>query len=708
MHKPLLESFKDSPSKVILEDFFNAVKDTELLKIKNDATEAALILREYQFSDAADCCYFYPLAYLPEFKKDDYLELLPKDKVALIKGFQLLRENKESISKKQKLIEGVKQLMVAASFDLRIIFIRLGLWLNDLRRLSTLDPVFASSLAEDTLDIYSKIAHRLGLYKMGSEMVLLSFRFLKPLDFDMIQHKLKTLLQDQMSFYQGLESFYRIKLEQEKIEFNFSYRTKEIYSIYLKSLAQPYYLENHYDIIACRFLVKEVEDCYKVLAIVHAHAFPIPGRFKDYINQPKLNGYRSLHTTVKGENDVVYEVQIRTFQMHEESEYGFAAHWQYKEKGGQKNAENAQISWLRNLVSEYSKQEDFQNSFEDFQKELIANSIYVFTPQGKMIRLPKGASVIDFAYAIHSQIGNTCIGAKVDGKFSPIRKLLENGNQIEVVASPQAKPNRDWLEYAVTAKATYHIRTSIKQQSLENAESLGEKILLKALENAKIETKGIADAPAIQKFLRKKSFLQFKDLLRSVGFGATDIQEVVQYIKALEKEKAKPIAKFLEPFSKLKNLKTGFRPQVSLSKDIPTRIAQCCQPLPGDRIVGLISNSGMVKIHRAECSTLQKNNAKAKAIDLYWKNDDDKKLSLMLSFAYPDTANFSNAIVKVLADLKVMILQSHMERDTKNKQTVYFNTLLELEDPEIIHKIKERLKKFSEIQIYQQKEAAAR
>jgi len=713
-----------SSAQLVLESYFQKITDPHLQAIKTKSLLAAEILKKYHFLEEAECCYSYPLIFLKEFEgkldgkanekptgKDQKIKeaefekitlAFPPDLISLWKAFFLLKNITEDITSQEKLAENIRQLLVAASFDLRVIFIRLGFWLADLQNLHLEKPEEAKQMAQDTLEIYSKIAHRLGLYLMKSEMEHLSFQWLKPLECKKIEAYLEEQLQGRMNFYEDLRKEYQQIFAKEGIPFHFSYRTKEIYSIYQKSLAQNLPVEKLFDVIACRFLVHTKEECYKVLALVHSHATPIPGRLKDYIQQPKINGYQSLHTTVKEKTGMTYEVQVRTLTMHHENEYGLAAHWSYKEKQKNKTKdETNQIAWLRTLVQNYGQKTDFQESFDDFKRELSANSIYVFTPQGKMIRLPKGASVVDFAYAIHSAIGNACVGAKVNGVFSPIRRVLESGQQVEIITQSNSKPNRDWLQFCLTNKAVYHIRNAIKQESGDSALILGGKILTKAFETAKLSTVQLENHPQIQKYLKKKSFSQFKDLLTAIGFGFIDIQDLMNSVQSAPKEKRPYTPKaLLRQFSQLALLPKA---KVANTMGIPTRIALCCQPSLGDEIVGLISNSGLIKIHRGDCEKIHSPSIKeGQLVRLHWEKGEQTKCTLELWFIFPTDTVSLNIITNSLAAMEIQIIRSRLEAYAQKEGFSLFHTFLELNQMEMIDKLKKRLQKFPQIQILQE------
>ena len=655
-------------------------------------------LLKYKFDqNSALACLAVPLVLGEKCDWQALAGLTSPEVVKTLKAYQMLPEIKERLSHPKKLAENIKQLLLAAATDIRVIFVRIGFWYAELRLISRLDEQAARKLADEALQIYAPIAHRLGLYLIKSDMEHRSFKFRYPQEYDQLSALLTAKLVNKHKLEQRLNHAFKDIFQTAQIDFEFTYRIKDIYSIYKKAKEQRLDYQYIYDIIACRILVADTASCYKALGLVHAKFKPLANRFKDYITQPKPNGYQSLHTTVIDDQETVFEVQIRTQQMHQHAEYGLAAHWSYKERQAGKAQQAKQVELIRGLIENFSTKASDLENIAALKRDLYENSIYCFTPLGKIIKLPAGACVIDFAYAIHSEVGNSCAGAKIDGKFSAIRTTLENGQQVEILNSPAVRPNSDWLKYCRTNRAQNLVRNYVKRQSQLESQKLGQRILDKALANARIVPDNFQDNPRIKRYLKKRSLTNLEALWQEIGYGNIEASDV---LKALENN--------LEPAKQPKNIgrilnkPLAFaRSKLSLNKmsiggnlkGIPTRLAACCSPVAGDKLTGVITNSGLVKIHRANCDNLAKSGFdQRQLLTIDWSQASSEQLQVRLLFSFPSDFGHLARITSILDDLNISMQETSI-KPIKNGKSC-FEVLCQFKDVSLLASIKRKLRNY--------------
>ena len=466
-----------------------------------------------------------------------------------------------------------------------------------------MEPAKQKRIARETLDIYAPLAGRLGMFRLKAELEDLSFFYLEPEAYQQIQEGLSRKKGALEKYNQEMCQFLREKLEEHHIKGEVNGRVKNFYSIYRKLQAQQITLDELYDLLAFRIIVETVQDCYETLGVIHALFRPVPGRLKDYIGMPKGNMYQSIHTTVIGQGGERLEIQIRTREMHRVAEEGIAAHWSYKERRAYHEKDAKRFTWLKQMVDLQKELKNPQELLEGVRLELYPDEVYVFTPTGDVKELPRGATLVDFAYAIHSEVGDRCTGAKVNGRMVPLRTELQNGDTVEIITSPHHTPSRDWLQFVKTTKARHKIRQWLKVAEREQSVALGKELLERELRKSGVSLqKLVKDGDDLKQIIQDLSFVGVDDLLAAIGHGKVSPGQVTGRLSRLNapavEEEVVPEA----PAKRAKEEPAGLK--IKDLDDLLMRLANCCQPIPGDPIMGYITRGKGVTIHRADCPYL--------------------------------------------------------------------------------------------------------
>lgn len=513
-------------------------------------------------------------------------------------------------SKQEKLAENFRKMILAMAKDLRVILIKLCDRLHNMRTIGVLADDKKRRICEETLEIYAPLANRLGIYGVKSELEDLCLRHLKADFYQEIRGKIAA----KKSARQKYISEVRDILEDELKKYGFNEievygRPKHFFSIYKKMIDRHLEFEDIHDLFAFRIIVNSIKDCYEALGVVHAMWKPMPGRFKDYIAMPKANMYQSLHTTVIRPNGEPAEIQIRTREMHETSEFGVAAHWAYKDKD--KNVATTDMkkfSWLRQIVQWQSELKDPDEFLEAVKVDLFDEEIFVFTPKGDVLSLPKEATALDFAFAVHTDVGLKCIGVKINGRMAPIKRRINSGDIVEVLTSPHQKPNKDWLNFIATSKARNKIRSHLRSEQREKSRKIGRELLIQELDQQDLNLERLEKHGDIEKLVKQARESNFEDVLIAIGYGRINPKDLI----------LKTFPPRLEPISIEKqvkdsgldnNKKTALAPKkkskspilVSGYDDVLVQLGKCCCPLPGESIIGFITRGRGVTIHRASC-----------------------------------------------------------------------------------------------------------
>ncbi|MEW6375058.1 MAG: bifunctional (p)ppGpp synthetase/guanosine-3',5'-bis(diphosphate) 3'-pyrophosphohydrolase [Thermodesulfobacteriota bacterium] len=500
--------------------------------------------------------------------------------------------------------ENFRKMILAMVKDIRVILIKLADRLHNMRTLEYHISEKQAKIAQETLDIYAPLAHRLGIDWIKSELEDLAFQYLNPQIYEGIRRKIAKKEKERTRYTDEVKRTLMKKLYENRIEGEVTGRLKQIYSIYLKMKDQNIDFDQVFDITAFRVIVNSIKECYDVLGIIHSLWKPIPGKFKDYIGLPKENMYQSLHTSAIGPYGERIEIQIRTHEMHRIAEEGIAAHWKYKEGRVFEEADDKRFTWLRQLLEWQHDLKDDAEFIESVKVDLFPYEVYIFTPKGAVKQFPVGATPIDFAYSIHSDIGNHCVGAKVNGKIVPLKYELRSGDTVEIMTSPNQKPSKDWLKFVKTSRAKTKIRQWFTAEEREKSITLGKEILEKELRKYDLHQAKLIKSGELAKVANDFSFQGVDDLIAAVGYGKVTANQIIGKLlpqERLEQQKEEQREGRLKHF--FQKLTRGPKDALLIKgiDNVMVRYAGCCNPLPGDKVVGFITRGRGVTIHTADC-----------------------------------------------------------------------------------------------------------
>jgi GTP pyrophosphokinase len=512
----------------------------------------------------------------------------------------------------EKQAENFRKMIVAMARDIRVILVKLADRTHNMRTLEHMKEEKQQRIAQETLDIYAPLANRLGISWIKQELEDLSFKYLRPADFKDLHDRVEKKKKEREKYIEEVKEIIERKLKENNLDCKVYGRFKHLYSIHKKMRSQGIDFDQVHDIIAFRLVMRTMPSCYEALGLIHSLWKPVPGRFKDFIAIPKPNMYQSLHTTVIGPFGDRVEVQIRTEEMHKIAEEGIAAHWAYKEGKGAFSKDDAKFAWLRQLMEWQQDLKDPKEFLETVKVDLFTDEVFVFTPKGDVKSLPRGATPVDFAYAIHSDVGAKCVGAKANGKIVPLRYKLKNGDTIEVLTSPNAHPSKDWLTFVKTSRAQARIRAFIKQQQRDKSLDLGRELTEREFKRYGLNLNKLLKGGELAKIAEELGYRPAEDLLVAVGYGKVSPSQLLARLVPAEKlaeEQSKPpavshepaaVQKIAEIFKKVTGQgKTGV--QINGIDDVMVRYGRCCNPVPGDRIVGFITRGRGVTVHTVGC-----------------------------------------------------------------------------------------------------------
>lgn len=510
-------------------------------------------------------------------------------------------------SREDRQAESFRKMVVAMAQDVRVLLVKLCDRLDNMRTLDHMSPEAQERIARETREIYAPLAGRLGMQRIRGELEDLSFKHLEPDAYRELSHKLHKTRKERERYIESVCRTITARLAEQGYAAEVTGRAKHLYSIYRKIREQNCDFEQVLDVLAFRICVETAAECYAALGAMHSRWTPIPGRFKDYIALPKPNMYQSLHTTVIGPGRQRIEIQIRTHEMHRVAEYGVAAHWKYKERGSGLDPKDAEkFEWLRELAEFQGSLKDPVEFVESVKIDLFPDEVYVFTPKGDVRVLPRGATPIDFAYAIHSEIGAHCSGARANGQIVPLRYKLKSGDVIEIMTSPNQQPSKDWLEFCVTTRARSRIRATLRAEQRQKSINLGRELLEAGLRDAGMSFAKFAKSEnEVRRVCERLGEGTLDELLLQVGYGKVTVEDVVAAIRADADEVGPTSERFRSSrIEKLVRKVTGRETsgiRVSGIDDVLVRYAKCCNPLPGDGIIGFITRGRGVTVHRREC-----------------------------------------------------------------------------------------------------------
>ncbi len=524
----------------------------------------------------------------------------------------------------EKQAENFRKMVLAMAKDIRVIIVKLSDRLNNMRTLEHLNPIKQKIIAQETLDIYAPIANRLGISWIKMELEDLCLRYLHSEFYYKLAHRISKTKKEREKYLEDLGAVLDEKLSEYDIQATVTGRAKNFYSIFKKMERRRVDFDQVYDTIAFRIIVDNITECYKSLGVIHAAYKPVPGRFKDYIAMPKANAYQSLHTTVIGPTGERVEIQIRTQDMHMVADRGIAAHWRYKEgKFDTRSREN--LDWVNRLLEWHKDLSDPNEFLETVKIDLFAEDVFVFTPKGEVKQLSHGATPLDFAYAVHTGVGNKCVGAKVNGKIVPLRNRLKSGDTVEIITAPQQTPSKDWLKIVKSSKAKAKIRSFIKEQERDRASELGREILETTLRPYGLSLSKLEKSGEIEKTFAAANARTKEELYVAVGYGRLGTEHVVRALvpeeareKKLEDAKAEDQSFLKRVFSAAKK-RSESRNAITVAHldDVLIRFGKCCNPLPGDGIIGFITRGRGVSIHTATC-TKAIDNDEERRVDVQW------------------------------------------------------------------------------------------
>ena len=578
-------------------------------------------------------------------------------------------------SREDRQAESFRKMLVAMARDIRVLLVKLADRLDNMRTLDHMSEAAQERIARETLEIYAPLAGRLGIQWLKAELEDLSFQFLEPEAYEVLEEQVRAVSKNTDSHMSDVTAKLKKMLVTRGFSVQVSGRRKHLYSLHRKMKASGIGFEQVHDFVAFRVITESVADCYATLGVVHSEWTPVPGRFKDYIALPKSNMYQSLHTTVIGPGNRRVEIQIRTHEMHRTAEYGIAAHWQYKEHtGGIDPKDAARFVWLRQLMEFQQEVADPEEFYESVKVDLFPDDVYVFTPKGDVKTFPRGSTPVDFAYSIHSEIGHRCSGARVNGAIVPLRHKMQNGDVVEIITSKNHQPSKDWLEFVVTSRARSRIRTYLRTEERKHAVKLGKDLLEKELRK---------NGMSLSKFLKsnraKEVFSRFRvgnedELYARVGIGKLALPNVVEEIvpsEETERESLRP--GFLErTVQRVARDTDGAGIRIQGMDNMLVRFAQCCSPVPGDPVTGWITRGRGVSVHRRGCPRVLELDPERR-VQVSWGNDVHVDLPVSLRVMTDDRAGILASVSSVFSSNGVSISEaSCLSKDGRAENLFHF------------------------------------
>ena len=642
-----------------------------------------------------------------EVTHEDLVRDFGEEIANMVAGVTKLGELRYQASTEERQVENYRKMFLAMGKDIRVIIIKLADRLHNLRTLKYLRRDRQIANAKETMELYAPLANRLGIYSLKWELEDLAFKYLYPEEYRELVEGIDKKREERLKFIEKIMGDIRGALKKQKIEAEVTGRAKHLYSIYRKMKRDNKTLDQIYDLFALRILVNSVKDCYTALGVVHEMYSPMPGRFKDYIAVPKPNMYQSIHTTLLGEKGTPFEVQIRTWEMHRIAEYGIAAHWAYKEanygKKGKQVVEvtNDKLSWLRETLEWQQDMKDPQEFLNTLKTELFEDEVYVFTPKGKILVLPREATPIDFAYSIHEEIGNHMVGCKINSKMMPIITKLKSGDIIEIMTSDSQKgPSRDWLKFIKTTKAKSKIQSWFKkEQRTENIEK-GKELIEKEIKRIGISHDELFKQDYINAALDRYKFKNVEEMYASVGFGAISQVKIIsrmleEYRKAHNEENIEQ--KIEELTSKRKHIKPSNTGVVVKGIDnCLVKLSKCCNPVPGDNIIGYITKGRGVSVHRTDCVNVKDLlKEEDRIIDVYWYTEETAAYNVDITVFANDRAGLLAEVIQVLGNVKTKLIALNSKTTKEHIATIEIT--IEVENIEELNKVLKELRKIDSV-----------
>lgn len=628
---------------------------------------------------------------------DELEQKFGKEVLELVEGVTKLDKIK-FVSAEDEQAENLRKMFFAMAKDYRVIIIKLADRLHNMRTLDALKPEKQIKIATQSLKIYAPLAGRLGLSFVKCELEDLAMRYLYPDDYYELVEFIKTKSKERQQFIEKICDELKAKLQELGIEGEVNGRQKHLYGIYKKMLKQGKNIEQIYDISAVRVIVNEVQDCYTVLGAIHTMWMPLPGRFKDYIAMPKPNGYQSLHTTVITKFKETFEIQIRTYEMHRIAEYGIAAHWKYKEGKTGATKIDDQINWLREVMDTQRESSDSHEFLENIEGNVFTDEVYVFTPKGKVLNLPVGSTTVDFAYAIHSAVGNKCIGAKVNGKIVPLNTVLNTGDIVEILTTNSGKgPSRDWIKFVKTASARTKIRQYFKKEMKEENIKRGKDMLEREAKRRGYNLSELLSTAGLNYIMNRYTLSSIDDLYASVGFGGLTTNQII--VKLIDYFKRDLLSK--NPVAEIKTTSTtgksssGNGVLIRGYDDFLVRLSHCCNPVPGDKIVGYVSRGRGVSVHCVDCPNV-KNIEPERLIEAKWDDVISQNFLASLKIYCENKGGILAAVTTIISNMKISITGAFARSDNDNG-TAEITVMLEVKSTDQVEDVIKKLKTLPEV-----------
>ena len=643
-----------------------------------------------------------------EATQQDIINEFGQEIADMVDGVTKLKRLQQHTTVQEQQVEDYRKMFLAMGKDIRVILIKLADRLHNMRTLKHLKRDRQIAISKETMDLYAPLANRLGMYSLKWELEDLAFKYLYPEDYREIVEGLDKKRDERLIFIEKIMEKIRIELKRQHIDAEVTGRAKHLYSIYRKMKRDNKTLDQIYDLFALRILVNSVKDCYAALGIVHELYNPMPGRFKDYISVPKSNMYQSLHTTLRGPKGTPFEVQIRTWDMHRIAEFGIAAHWAYKEANykGKKSVVTVQedkLSWLRETLEWQKDMQDPEEFLNTLKTELFEDEVYVFTPKGDIKVLPKGATPIDFAYIIHEQVGNRMTGCKVNSKMVPIVTKLKNGDIVDIITSDNSKgPSRDWLKYIKSSTAKTRIQQWFKKAEREDNIVKGKDLLDKEIKRIGMSQTELYKQEYVNAALSRYKYNSTDDMYAAVGFGAITSSKIIsRMLEEYRKEhKDVNIEEKIEELSKTKKINKNVSDSGVIVKGIYNclvKLSKCCNPVPGDNIIGYITKGRGVSVHRTDCVNVKELLAEEdRIIDVEWYNQKQQTAyTVDIEIYANDRDGLLADVIKELSALKTKIMGVNA-RANKEKIGI-IDLTIEVENIEELNKILKTLRKIDSV-----------
>ncbi|MBW1765534.1 MAG: bifunctional (p)ppGpp synthetase/guanosine-3',5'-bis(diphosphate) 3'-pyrophosphohydrolase [Deltaproteobacteria bacterium] len=600
-------------------------------------------------------------------------------------------------SHEERQAENMRKMILAMATDIRVIMVKLADRLHNMRTLGFQVPEKQELIARETLDIYAPLAGRMGIYWLKSSLEDLCLYYLEPQIYEKIKTELAERRGARDKVIQEVKGHLSEKLKEARIKATIKGRHKHFYGIYFKMKDQSLNINQVYDVLAIRVILNSLKECYEVLGLIHAMWKPVSGAFKDYISLPKANMYQSLHTRVIIPLGQRMEVQIRTWEMDKVAEEGIAAHWKYKEGRAVNNTDEKQFAWLRQLLEWQKNLHDPKEFMETVRMDLFPNDVYVFTPKGEVKEFPKGATPVDFAYSIHSEVGDKCIGARMNGKMVPLRYQLKNGDIVEIITSKKHQPSKDWLNFVKTSRAKTKIRHWIKREERDQSINLGKEILEKGLEQSHLNLPNIMKNEHISAIVKDLSLHSTQDLLASIGYGKISAKQIIHRLKPkLGVEEDKTLGLVSKVVSRIKRKKSTRGIKVKGLGDMLVRFANCCHPLPGEHVTGFLSRGRGVTIHQYSCRHILDADPE-RVVEVSWEPSDQDVYHAGLKVTTVDKKGILADVSSVMSKNDANIIEADM-KTTMDKKGI-FQFTIEVEGYKHLQDIMGSIKKMKDVLI---------